>query len=162
MEPGWFVLVVALMLECLFVILLILPMPSNKVRGFITQWVTKVCEHPAVRYGFTAVMILDAVYLYFLMGALTHPLYDLGFLSPIENAPTCELKVDLFRNERNAYITGFSLFMFLVLRRLIDIQSKLHQAREDMKAMRGSVPMGSPVGGPPMGQPVAAGKTHFD
>ena len=35
----------------------------------------------------------------------------------------------MFRNERNAYITGFSLFMFLVLRRLIDIQMKLHEVR---------------------------------
>uniref|UniRef100_A0A7S3BT76 BAP29/BAP31 transmembrane domain-containing protein n=1 Tax=Haptolina ericina TaxID=156174 RepID=A0A7S3BT76_9EUKA len=135
-------------------------MPSNKVRGAITQWVTAVCELPAIRYGFTAVMLLNLFYFYFVMDALLHPFYDLGFLSPLDNAPTCESKVALFRNERNAYITGFSLFMFLVLRRLIDIQSKLHQARSEVKAT-GVPPMGQPVG-VPMGQPVPSGKSHAE
>lgn len=68
-------------------------MPSNKVRGAITQWVTAVCELPAIRYGFTAVMLLNLFYFYFVMDALLHPFYDLGFLSPLDNAPTCESKV---------------------------------------------------------------------
>ena len=109
--------------------LLILPMPSNKVRGAITRWVTGLWKNDAVRYTFTAIMALNVFYFYFVMDAILHPFYDLGLLTPIEQAPTCELKMDLFRNERNAYITGFSLFMFLVLRRLIDIQTKLHEVR---------------------------------
>ena len=46
--------------------------------------------------------------------------------------------------ERNAYITGFSLFLSLVLNRLIDIQGKLHSARQGVK-QGGAVPMGMPV-----------------
>lgn len=98
---------------------------------------------------------LDLIYFYFVMDAILHPLYDLGLLTPIEQAPTCELKMDLFRNERNAYITGFSMFMFLILVRLVDIQKKLHEARADVKAMGGGVPMGQPAG-VPMGKPVKA------
>ncbi|KAL1523306.1 hypothetical protein AB1Y20_018252 [Prymnesium parvum] len=153
MEPGWLVLCVGLLFECLLVTLLIMPVPSNAVRGAVTKWVTQLWHVAGVRYAFIAIMALDAFYFYFVMDALFHPLYDLGFLSPIEQAPTCELKMDLFRNERNAYITGFSLFMFFVLRRLIDIQTQLHQARASIKRMGGGdVPMGEPV--VPMGKPV--------
>jgi hypothetical protein len=35
MDPGWLVLCLALALECFLVGLLILPVPSNKVRGAI-------------------------------------------------------------------------------------------------------------------------------
>ena len=126
-----------------------MPMPSNDVRGAVTKWVVSVMEIPAVRYSFMVVMALDVLYFYFVMDALTHPLYDLGLLTPIDQAPSCEARVALFRNERNAYITGFSLFMFLVLRRLVDIQQKLHVARGEAKS-GGAAPMGVP-----MGQPVA-------
>ena len=49
-------------------------MPSNEVRHAITSSVTKVCELPAVKYGFMAIMLLDAFYFYFVMDALSHPL----------------------------------------------------------------------------------------
>ena len=49
-----------------------------------------------------------------------------------------------------------SLFLFLVLRRLVDIQVKLHEARADSKAV-GSVPMGAPVN---VGMPVQGKKIN--
>jgi len=68
----------------------------------------------------------------------------------------------LFRNERNLYITGGSLFIFLVLYRIIDVQSKLHEHRERVKELEAqnkemttrlsmlvpsAVPIGEPVDG---------------
>ena len=42
--------------------------------------------------------------------------------------------------------SGFSLFLFLVLRRLVDIQAKLHESRADVKTIGHGVPMGMPIG----------------
>ena len=54
--------------------------------------------------------------------------------------------------ERNALICGASLFLWFVLRRLVDIQGKLHESRAMHKAAggapKGGVPMGMPVGQP--------------
>lgn len=46
---------------------------------------------------------------------------------------TCEVKQAMYREERNAFIAGMGLFLFLVLHRLVDIQDKLHKARESVK-----------------------------
>ena len=107
---------------------------------------------------------------------------DLGILSPVEYAVSCEAKQDMFRQvaliprspslslrlsepslnpnpnptpteqERNALICGASLFLWFVLRRLVDIQGKLHESRAMHKAVggvpTGGVPMGMPVGKP--------------
>ena len=56
------------------------------------------------------------------------------------------------KQERNALICGASLFLWFVLRRLVDIQGKLHESRAMHKAVggapKGGVPMGMPVGQP--------------
>jgi hypothetical protein len=52
-----------------------------------------------------------------------------SLLSPIENARTEMEQITLYRNERNAFLTGGNLFIFLVLRRLVDIQDQLRRAR---------------------------------
>ena len=70
-----------------------MPMPSNQVRGAVTRWVVGLWSHDAVRYTFMGIMGLNVFYFYFVMDAMLHPLYDLGFLTPIEQAPTCELKM---------------------------------------------------------------------
>ena len=45
-----------------------------------------------------------------------------------------------FERERNAYITGFSLFLFLVLRRMVDIQRQLFKLRGEMKDVQKRYP----------------------
>jgi len=145
MDPGWFVLCLALALECFLVTLLILPMPSNKVRGAITKWVISLLSNQTVKYGGFALLVLDAYYFAFTMDAISNPLIHVGIMSPLEESMvSCEKGLAAFRNERNAYITGFSLFMFLVLRRLVDIQSQLFESRSLAKASA-SVPLGRPV-----------------
>ena len=114
--------------------------------------------------------------------ALLHPFKaHFGFIIIDDPLVTCEVRAAQFERERNAYISGFSLFLFLcarpasipprfldlatrtpvghisdqedhrsfavhsVLRRLVDIQMKLHEARSDSKAANSGVPMGRPV-----------------
>jgi len=145
MDPGWFVLCVALALECFLVTLLILPMPSNKIRGALTTWVVSLLHNQTVKYCGFAVLALDAYYFAYTMDAISNPLYHVGMMSPMEEQViSCEVGLAMFRNERNAYITGFSLFMFLVLRRLVDIQSQLFESRSRAKAAA-NVPVGRPV-----------------
>lgn len=67
------------------------------------------------------------------MGALLHPLYDLGILNPVDMSVTCEIKQAMYREERNAFISGMGLFLFFVLNRLVDIQDKLHRSRFEVK-----------------------------
>ena len=147
MEPGYFVLLVFMLIEAFLVTLLVLPMPSNAVRGALTKFVANLYRLPAFRYVAYAILCFDVVYFWFVFDALMHPLYDFGLLTSPFDA-SCEMRATNYVRERNAYITSFSLFLALVLNRLIDIQSKLHEARGDAKmAQHGYVPMGSPVQG---------------
>jgi hypothetical protein len=119
--------------EGTLVTLLILPMPSNNVRRILTDFVAGLWESKLVQYFSVGFLVMDSVYFYFIMGALLHPLYDLGILSPIDMSPTCEVKQAMFREERNAFISGMGLFLFFVLNRLVDIQDKLHKSRHEAK-----------------------------
>jgi len=145
MDPGWLILCVALAIECFLVTLLIMPVPSNMVRGAITQWIVSLLSNQTVKYSGFAILVLDAYYFAYTMDAISNPLVHVGILSPLEESiVSCETGLAMFRNERNAYITGFSLFMFLVLRRLVDIQSQLFESRRVAKAST-QVPVGRPV-----------------
>mmetsp|Transcript_11346 Transcript_11346/g.16671 ORF Transcript_11346/g.16671 Transcript_11346/m.16671 type:complete len:158 (-) Transcript_11346:121-594(-) len=135
MDPGWFVLFLFLIVEIILVTLLCLPVPSNDVRGAITTFVINIWENKQVQYFIYFILIMDVIYFYFVFHALLNPFYDLGILSPVEMGISCEQKQDLFYNERNAYITGGSLFLFFILNRLVDIQEKLHQARKHVKTL---------------------------
>mmetsp|Transcript_8721 Transcript_8721/g.13450 ORF Transcript_8721/g.13450 Transcript_8721/m.13450 type:complete len:158 (-) Transcript_8721:205-678(-) len=134
MDPGWFLLFLFLIIEIILVTLLCLPMPSNDIRGTITSFVINIWDNKQVQYFVYFLLVVDVLYFYFVFNALLNPLYDIGILSPVEMGISCEQKQDLFYNERNAYITGGSLFLFFVLNRLVDIQEKLHQTRKRVKS----------------------------
>lgn len=134
MDPGWLILFLFLMIECVLVTLLVLPMPSNTVRRAVTDFIASLWNHKGVQYAVIAILVLDAVYFYAEIDALRHPLYDLGLLAQ-ENAMPCEMRAAAMQRERNAYITGFGLFFFFVLRRLVDIQDKFHSARHLAKSI---------------------------
>lgn len=86
MDPGWLVLCLALALECLLVSLLILPMPSNYVRGAITKWVVSLLSNQGVKYGGFCVLLLDAYYFAYSVEFISNPLVHVGFMSPVEEA----------------------------------------------------------------------------
>jgi len=136
MDPGWFILFLFLMTEIALITLLVMPMPSNDFRGQVTTFVSKLWhDNQILRYAVYAMLTLDVIYFWFVFDALLHPLYDYGFLrNPVaETGISCEATKAMYANERSAYITGVSLFLFVVLNRLVDIQDKLHQARRIVK-----------------------------
>ena len=145
-EPGWVFLSVALAFESSLVALLILPAPNNNVRGAVTRWVARLTHSGAVRFGLLGVVAMSAFYLWYVRDALLNPLlfiqdqfgFDVlskkGFLG-------CEYEVEAFRAERNALICAANLFLYLVLHRLVDIQSQLFQQRAVAKAAAPGAPM---------------------
>lgn len=130
LDPGWLVLLIFMMIEGFLVFLMIMPVPSNDVRRFIRDSIAGLWESQPVRYFSIGFLVLDAFYFWFVCDALLHPLYDFGILTPIDMSPTCEVKQAMYREERNAFISGMGLFFFFVLNRLVDIQDKLHRARD--------------------------------
>ena len=135
MDPGWFFLFLFFMVEVLLVTLLCLPMPSNEIRGAIVRWIVRTWETRPVQITSIILLALNVVYFWFVCDALLHPLYDFGLIQNpfVEGGMTCEAKQNIFYNERNAYLTGMSIFMFFVLNRMVDIQDKLFQARHEVK-----------------------------
>jgi len=130
----WFILSIFLLIEIFFVGLLCMPMPSNEIRGKVNSWVASLWTSPPVQYTVYAILVVDVGYFSTVADALLHPFYD--NLAPAYNMGiTCEYKQDLFYNERNATITGASIFLFFVLRRLVDIQDKLFVSRGQVKAL---------------------------
>jgi B-cell receptor-associated protein 31 len=151
----WFILFLFMLIEAIIVLLLVAPMPSNSVRGALLKAITGTWEsQTAVRYVSYAAVIINALYLWRVSDALKVPLYAFGILE--DPLISCELRASRFERERNAYITGFSLFLFLVLRRLVDIQAKLFESRADAKSASAVVPMGAPIAG------ARAPKSHFE
>ncbi len=47
-----------------------------------------------------------------------------------------ELKVRLFSNQRNAYISGFSVFLSIVFHRLFITMKQMHEWREELKDLK--------------------------
>lgn len=134
MDPGWFVLSIFLMAEMCLVTLLCMPVPNNDVRGWLTKAVVGLLDHQSVRLIAGGCLLLDLIYFYFVFDALLHPLDDFGVFEYFGSLGlTCEAKQELFYRERNAYLTGMSLFLAVVLMRLVDIQHKLHLARLQIK-----------------------------
>lgn len=133
LDPGWLVLLLFMLIEGFFVVLMILPMPSNDARRFLRDKIAGLWESAPVRYFSIGFLLLDAFYFWFVCDALLHPLHDFGILSPIDMSVTCEMKQAMYREERNAFISGMGLFLFFILNRLVDIQDKLHRARDAAK-----------------------------
>lgn len=80
MDPGWFFLFMFFMAEALLVTLLVLPMPSNNVRGAIVKWIVSLWESRPVQYTSYVMLALNVIYFWFVCDALLHPLYDFGFI----------------------------------------------------------------------------------
>ncbi|KAL7558663.1 hypothetical protein ACA910_010038 [Epithemia clementina (nom. ined.)] len=140
MDPGWFVLFIFFMCEATVATLLVLPVPNNRVRGAIRDFVGNLWEQKPIQGFVFAMLALDLFYFWFVFDALLHPLHDFGIIRnpAFEGGITCEAKQNLFYNERNAYLTGMSMFLFIIINRLVDIQDKLHAARNRVKELEGN------------------------
>ena len=115
-------------------------MPSNSIRGFIVGGLTNLWNrNQIVRAISYLVLTLDFFYsyqtfshLYFRRGPDGRPH---GFQGAWNE---CERRFHTCRDQRNAYITGFSIFVFLIMQRLLVIQGQLFEARKEVKSKKSS------------------------
>ena len=152
-DLGMLVVNLFMLFQMGLAVLLVMPMPSNVVRGEVMKLVTRLFDlktrdtlgNPTGKTnGFVFVYFsLLALDLFYFWNACSELLakYDLTAMSCAHHE--LHVQIRLFKDERTAYATGFSMFMAFILNRLIRIQSQLHAARLGAKT---SVPMGMPVG----------------
>ena len=110
-----------------------MPMPANIVRGAIVTSLSKLWNtNSAIRYISWLIVGINIIYF-----VLT---YKNVYYSPppeiLSRWEECDTKILRFREQRNLYITGFSVFVFFIFRRLLEIQIQLHQARKKVKAQK--------------------------
>eukprot|EP01061_Rhynchopus_euleeides_P010998 TRINITY_DN2056_c0_g2_i1.p2 TRINITY_DN2056_c0_g2~~TRINITY_DN2056_c0_g2_i1.p2 ORF type:complete len:133 (+),score=72.54 TRINITY_DN2056_c0_g2_i1:71-469(+) len=121
-DIGWTVMYIFLMLEVAIVAALILPMPSNTIRGFLIDSIRKAWTNfPYVQYTFALVLVLDVL----MFSDSMNYIYS--------NDHSGHNKIEYFRHQQHAYLTGFSVGLFFVMNRLLDLNTQLYDARELMK-----------------------------
>jgi len=129
MFSPWSLAYMLLLVECLFVMLMIMPVPSNHVRYLVVVLCRKLSSSPRARItqqvllGITLLLFLDAMRTINMI-AENH---EVG-----EKRETHE-KMSLFVNQRNAFITGFILFLAVVIYRLQHITVDLYELRKERK-----------------------------
>uniref|UniRef100_A0A6U4KA63 Endoplasmic reticulum transmembrane protein n=1 Tax=Hemiselmis andersenii TaxID=464988 RepID=A0A6U4KA63_HEMAN len=128
MDPGWLLLFILLVTEAAALSILILPMPNNTIRGWVLNFFSKTWAGSNIlRYMTFFLLLLNVLY----FGSSMSSIYSVEAF----DLQTCEAKLDYFRHERNSYITGFGLFLFVVLQRIVMIQTQLHDTRDKVKAI---------------------------
>merc|ERR1719461_1196957 len=97
-------------LKAICAILLVLPIPSNSIRGAILHVLNVVTDKfPQIKWGCIALALIEAVYLWFAVSAVME--FDPNFRRK------CIDRIDVFRQERNCYMMGFGLFLTCVILR---------------------------------------------
>eukprot|EP01083_Nonionella_stella_P221766 791980_1 len=130
MDPGWLLIFVFLIVESVVVGILVMPMGTNMIRGAVVMSLNKLWNtNSAMRYISYIIVFINMIYF-----AMTYK--KVYYSPPQEMLKECDRKIELFREQRNLYITGFSIFLFFVFRRVLDIQRKLHNARQIVKGKK--------------------------
>lgn len=145
MNPMWLLIFLFLAGQSAVVLLLVLPMPRNDMRGLLVKFLSGVWNQSSwLRNTCTTLCVINAIMFLHDMRALYLAPPLMGSVGDFEpgmprmpppppNAMHCEAKLVRFRTERNTYITGFSLLIFFVMRRLLVIQTQLFKSREAAK-----------------------------
>ncbi|KAI8473964.1 MAG: hypothetical protein J3K34DRAFT_155824 [Monoraphidium minutum] len=129
--------------EVAIVALLVAPMPSNKMRGQVTAALNKLwTADKYVQRTFWVMLTLNSYY-------LVDSVRSLVDHNKIYAAATCESRAMALWIERNAWMSGSAVFLFFVMRRVLDIQAQLFEMRGLVKKATG--------GGGGGGSPRAAG-----
>ena len=104
-----------------------MPMPSNAIRGYLIDGIRHLWnKHPNIRYACALMLTLNAYYFY----------NSMDYLYSSDQSKHFEIKdvkTRMFREQRNAYLTGFGIGLFFVLNRLIDLHTQLYDARTVQK-----------------------------
>eukprot|EP01083_Nonionella_stella_P172729 593709_1 len=115
--------------EIAVILLLLLPLPSNRIRGVILRtmsWVWRLPYVPQVSKGIalmSSLLWLVAMRTINRVGDHIHDVHnEHGDLRCLERSR-------LLRNQRNAYITGFAFLGMIIIWRLHVILTLLHRSR---------------------------------
>lgn len=122
MTIQWTLVATFLYLELAFIFLLILPIISPKVWQCVFQSrVFRLLADKADVY-FTVFII---VLIFFFVDSIREML-NYSSKTPIDLGQELQIHLKLFRSQRNYYISGFTVFLWLVIRRLVMLV--LHEA----------------------------------
>lgn len=114
-----------LMIQIVLVGLLIVPLPSNKLRGVIVNALDSAWG--ASTYFRHFCVILSGI-LALICAASMHAWATLDELTQ-----TKKNFCSLMEAERNVYMTGFSLFLNVMAFRLLEVNRQLHSAKAELK-----------------------------
>jgi len=119
--------------EVILLLLLCMPMPDNRLRGGLLKMMGFIWTSRHLRI---AVFVVAAITGLLFLDALR----NVSFVGEEEmrerhdkGLNEHQIALRLFLNQRNCYISGFALFLMLVIFRLYDILGQLHRARAEVK-----------------------------
>jgi len=121
-----------LLSEVVLLLLLCMPMPDTRVRGWLLNVMSTIWSSKHLRIGvfviaaLTGLLFLDALRNVAYVGDEMKERFEHG-----RNEHQIALR--LFLNQRNCYISGFALFLMLIIFRFYDILNQLHRARSEIK-----------------------------
>lgn len=134
MGPELILSAASLTVQSVVCLLLVIPVPSNSMRGAIVHGLNSLwAEHPALRGGAGLLCVVNVIALGFAVRKLSFPPEMMPPPPPPHELVHCPFALEQFRAERNALLSGFSLFVFLMMRRLLETQKQLYEAREAAK-----------------------------
>uniref|UniRef100_A0A3Q3W8A0 Endoplasmic reticulum transmembrane protein n=1 Tax=Mola mola TaxID=94237 RepID=A0A3Q3W8A0_MOLML len=124
MSLQWMAVATFLYVEVFFVLLLCIPFISPKRWNKIFKsWIIQT----VARYGNTWFMVAIAILVFLLIDAFREVRkYSVTEKVDLTNNPTAieHIHMKLFRAQRNQYIAGFALLLFLLLRRIATLLSQ--------------------------------------
>ncbi|KFM74071.1 B-cell receptor-associated protein 31, partial [Stegodyphus mimosarum] len=115
MTIQWTVIATFLYLELLFIFLLLLPFISPKIWQYIFQ--SRIFRVIAAKANMYFTIFVIVLILFFLDSVREMMKYS--HKSTKDYEAELQLNMKLFRSQRNYYISGFTVFLWLVIRRLI-------------------------------------------
>jgi len=125
-DPVWLLSAAFTAFELIVTVLLVMPMPSNKFRGSIVNAISHTWHtNDYIRKTAWVMLTLNAYYLYDCVRNLLE--YNKVY------AASCESRAMVLYLQRNTFISATSVFLFLVMRRLLEIQMMLFSTREAVK-----------------------------
>eukprot|EP00808_Paulinella_micropora_P024562 g253.t1 len=120
---------VLLSVEWGLVVLLCLPVPMNELRGWVVNKLQDMWDNKALANGVKGVCLLSALSFVDSMRTLRN-----GELQR-QAGNSVFAEAQLFRNQRNAALSGTSLGLMFVLWRLLNLQKKIYDLRKENKEL---------------------------
>jgi len=127
----WSIVLLFIYFEIAWILLMLVPLPSNSVRGLLVRLFKFLDSSKHVMLGVKITLALMSLLFLDALRTINH-------LDEESNVKHHQLHVQLrlFRNQRNAYMSGFALFLMFVAWRLQHITMRFHETRADLKKLK--------------------------